>query len=942
MRLLMAAIALCYVVSIVLIPARQVMAMPLHIMLAPIPPRFTDAEITLSVDPVQVLAEKNEEFQVEIKIATAGPTSSAGFDLSWLKNDGSTALICTGIEAGNFYSSATVSGYSSPQEADNGTTEPIVVGGDEREAGTGTLAVIHFKSQYMGVPEGIYDLLLGNCQVDGAIVEEAGLEHGEVYIGAAGTLEISPSMLTVSEGQSFSVSIKLTTDEPTNSAGFQLSWGSDSSHLTCKGIDVLTSEEEGAFYIDGMVIPGEIGDHQTLSPYTISQFSGEEPAKAGTMAMVSLYAPVRGVYDLQIFDCTAAYNGNPRPLVLKGGEITVEEPKPPVSPSNLRATAVGYDQIALAWNDNSYNESYFEVQRADNIGMLGANTVHQTSQKDVTGFTDYTVAVDTTYYYRVYAVSDNASSPESMGPSGPSNVLEVHTWPLLPPSPTELVQKDVSDDYAEIEWLDNAPNETGYMIERGYDEYFKKSVRKYWVGANIKTYKDITVRHNETYYYRVSAYNNNGQSEPCDAVRVTILEGSPDAPSDLEVDEATGEEVKLVWKDNANDETGFIIQRCLKKNFDSHVTRFKVEDDNLRTYTDDQIDDGKVYYYRVSAYNRQGESSPSNIVEAVIPATPTELAATVTDYTQVNLSWQDNAEDEEGYRVERSLNLGYTGDVVSFFVGPDVTSFSDINAEANTTYYYRVYAVNKDSEYFTTESPPSDIVAATTGTPPDPATMIRASIDISEYVDENGISQQGISVTTLNGIKTLEIGDDVQCLTHDDQPLLQIDARVVESDTLALLKHRIVGLPSMLLETDPDSPLPPVSMTQQYRAQIIGPVVDLQPSGALFSTPITLVLEYEDGAYPQEMAERDLVLAYYDAHADTWVEVPSTTNAMGRTIKADISHFSTYGIVRKAERTVEWWNMGAIIAVETVMALGILLLWIVKRRNVVQLEEHND
>ena len=74
------------------------------------------------------------------------------------------------------------------------------------------------------------------------------------------------------------------------------------------------------------------------------------------------------------------------------------------------------------------------------------------------------------------------------------------------------------------------------------------------------------------------------------------------------------------------------------------------------------------------------------------PASPTGLTASAVSSSQINLAWTDNANDEEGFDIERS------NDGASFTfhatVAADTSVYADTDLAAFTTYYYRVYARN--------------------------------------------------------------------------------------------------------------------------------------------------------------------------------------------------------------------------------------------------------
>jgi hypothetical protein len=87
-----------------------------------------------------------------------------------------------------------------------------------------------------------------------------------------------------------------------------------------------------------------------------------------------------------------------------------------------------------------------------------------------------------------------------------------------------------------------------------------------------------------------------------------------------------------------------------------------------------------------------GCSTNNNGTVTVIPIAPTNLAGTVISTTQVNLSWIDNATNEDGFKVERKTGNGNYAVIGS--MGANLSTYSDLGLTTNTTYTYRVYAHN--------------------------------------------------------------------------------------------------------------------------------------------------------------------------------------------------------------------------------------------------------
>src|SRR5439155_3112134 len=63
------------------------------------------------------------------------------------------------------------------------------------------------------------------------------------------------------------------------------------------------------------------------------------------------------------------------------------------------------------------------------------------------------------------------------------------------------------------------------------------------------------------YYYRVRAYNALAISAYSSEKNATTLWNIPVAPSGLRITSITSATVSLAWTDNANNETGFKVQR---------------------------------------------------------------------------------------------------------------------------------------------------------------------------------------------------------------------------------------------------------------------------------------------------------------------------------------------------------------------------------------------
>jgi hypothetical protein len=79
---------------------------------------------------------------------------------------------------------------------------------------------------------------------------------------------------------------------------------------------------------------------------------------------------------------------------------------------------------------------------------------------------------------------------------------------------------------------------------------------------------------------------------------------------------------------------------------------------------------------------------------APAPNAPSNLTATATSITRIDLSWADNSGNEDGFLIERCEGNTCTNFVQIAQVGANVTSYADTGVARNTAYRYRVRAFN--------------------------------------------------------------------------------------------------------------------------------------------------------------------------------------------------------------------------------------------------------
>jgi tartrate-resistant acid phosphatase type 5 len=169
----------------------------------------------------------------------------------------------------------------------------------------------------------------------------------------------------------------------------------------------------------------------------------------------------------------------------------------------------------------------------------------------------------------------------------------------------------------------------------------------------------------------------------------------PAAPSGLSASVAGTTQINLTWTDNANNETGFNIERCSGSGC-SNFTQINQTGADVTSFSDSGLSAGTTYRYRVRAFNGSGNSGYSNVTEATTQssqtqlAAPSELVAMAVSSAEIDLRWKDNSTTEEGFKVYRSTDgVNFTRLVT---LGPNETTYANTGRPASTKYYYRVLA----------------------------------------------------------------------------------------------------------------------------------------------------------------------------------------------------------------------------------------------------------
>ncbi len=186
----------------------------------------------------------------------------------------------------------------------------------------------------------------------------------------------------------------------------------------------------------------------------------------------------------------------------------------------------------------------------------------------------------------------------------------------------------------------------------------------------------FTSADNGTHNWTARAYDAAGNSSTSSVVSLTVNIGyvQPNCTEQsFSAAAVSSSQINLSWTDNSSNESGFKIERSTSAT--SGFSQIATVGANATSYSNSGLSASTTYYYRVRAYNSAGDSGYSNTASATtqgttitVPDAPTNLTASAVSSSQINLTWQDNSTNEEGFHIWRSFTSG---------LGPDCSCWSE-------------------------------------------------------------------------------------------------------------------------------------------------------------------------------------------------------------------------------------------------------------------------
>jgi fibronectin type 3 domain-containing protein len=376
---------------------------------------------------------------------------------------------------------------------------------------------------------------------------------------------------------------------------------------------------------------------------------------------------------------------------------------PPKAPLELAATQSNQTTISVSWGAAP------EVD-ADGYIVYKGTTSFPTTEltrlpAGTLSLTDQDVSSGQTYYYVVKALDTSGNE------SGASTQVSVAAQDVTAPAAPTGVSAVATDGSVTVTWAANTEGDVqSYRVFRGTATAPTDLAGAVLFGT--ETYVDSNVSNGTSYFYRVSAVDQNGNASDLSAEVVATPRDAepPSAVTNLsaEVDDLV---VTISW--TASSSTDVVTYQVYRSTSPGASDQLAEVGQTTPSYVDSSVATGNKYYYRVTARDGSGNLSDfsgevSARVDTQAPAIPASLSASGGDQ-RVDLAWAANTEpDLASYRIFRGLESPPSALINIVAAGTE--TFADLGLAQGVTYFYRITAIDSTGN----ESGFSDEASAST------------------------------------------------------------------------------------------------------------------------------------------------------------------------------------------------------------------------------------
>ena len=273
-----------------------------------------------------------------------------------------------------------------------------------------------------------------------------------------------------------------------------------------------------------------------------------------------------------------------------------------------------------------------------------------------------------------YKMADNHSFIRVASPE--------YTITAVPAAPVVKAGNSATSGKPMLTW-DAVDGATSYRVYRATSQNGTYSLLG---SVTTTTYVNTGAKDGVTYYYRVTAVNDSGESAYSNIVsgQNKAVTPKPAAPVVKIGHSSTSGKPMLTWN-AVSGATSYKVYRATSQN----GTYSLLGTVTATSYINTGAKDGVTYYYKVKAVNSAGESAYSNIVSGRATVTTLTMGHSSTSGKPM-LTWKA-VSGAASYKVYRATAKNGAYSVINT---TKALTYTNTGAALGTTYYYKVEALN--------------------------------------------------------------------------------------------------------------------------------------------------------------------------------------------------------------------------------------------------------
>ncbi|MFW5487071.1 MAG: hypothetical protein ACNI3A_01365 [Desulfovibrio sp.] len=388
--------------------------------------------------------------------------------------------------------------------------------------------------------------------------------------------------------------------------------------------------------------------------------------------------------------------------------------------------------VLLSWTFNSRDPiKSFSIYRAGST----KGPFRYLGQTSSNSFTDTKAQRGASYYYQIGIVLKDGNEVR------PKELAQIKSAGEKVPHPPLILEAKGQVQRAKLSCVPSLQNVKDKFTIKSYILYRRNSDQPQWqeiarIPADQKKSSSLSFELTDAsaplpdgaqFEYAVSSLDKKGkESALSDPVQVTVTV----TPKLTLGKDNMLRRVDLQWVGIPEIDGYYLYRRHSAGTKWERIAKIRPDES---TYTDaTDLADGQTYIYRLSAYDKEGETSPSAEVAAKtkpVPAAPAGLLAKGGQVKAVTLHWEPLTDaDVGGYVVYRGLDNKKMEDI-GRVKGRDNVAYTDKGTlfeplKDGTTYYYTVVGYN----LFKAEGKPSTFAVATTKPRPKAVQAFKAAL----------------------------------------------------------------------------------------------------------------------------------------------------------------------------------------------------------------------